>query len=38
MRWVQGIPGVTLKIYTFFKPLDLIRSYGGLKKKKKNSH
>ena len=29
MRWVQGIPGVTLKIYTFFKPMDLSRSYGG---------
>jgi len=28
MRWVQVIPGVTLKSYTFFKPLDLSRSNG----------
>ena len=28
MRWVQVTPGVTLKSYTFFKPLDLSRSNG----------
>ena len=27
-RWVQVTPGVTLKSYTFFKPLDLSRSNG----------
>ena len=26
MRWVQVTPGVTLKSYIFFKPLDLSRS------------
>ena len=26
MRWVQVTPGVILKSYTFFKPLDLSRS------------
>ena len=26
MRWVQVTPGVTIKSYTFFKPLDLSRS------------
>ena len=26
MRWVQVTPSVTLKSYTFFKPLDLSRS------------
>ena len=26
MRWVQVTPGVTLKSYTFFKPLNLSRS------------
>ena len=26
MRWVQVTPGITLKSYTFFKPLDLSRS------------
>ena len=26
MRWVQVTPGVTLKSYTFLKPLDLSRS------------
>ena len=28
MRWVQVTPSVTLKSYTFFKPLDLRRSNG----------
>ena len=28
MRWVQVIPGVTLKSYTFFKSLDLNRFNG----------
>ena len=28
MRWVQATPSVTLKSYTFFKPLDLNRSNG----------
>ena len=28
MRWVQVTPSVTLKSYTFFKPLDLNRSNG----------
>ena len=28
MRWVQVTPGITLKSYTFFKPLDLSRSNG----------
>ena len=28
MRWVQVIPSVTLKSYTFFKPLNLSRSNG----------
>ena len=27
-RWVQVTPGVTLKSYTFSKPLDLSRSNG----------
>ena len=31
MRWVQVTPGVTLKSYTFFKPLDLSRSNGQKK-------
>ena len=31
MRWVQVTPGVTLKSYIFFKPLDLNRS-NSLKK------
>ena len=31
MRWVQVTPGVTLKGYTFFKPLDLNRSNGQKK-------
>ena len=26
MRWVKVTPGVTLKSYTFFKPLNLSRS------------
>ena len=26
MRWVQVTPDVTIKSYTFFKPLDLSRS------------
>ena len=30
-RWVQVTPGVTLKRYTFFKPLDLSRSNGQKK-------
>ena len=34
MRWVQVTHGVTLKSYTFFKPLDLSRSNG----QEKNSH
>ena len=34
MRWVQVTPGVTLKSYTFSKPLDLSRSNG----KKKYTH
>ena len=33
MRWVQVIPGVILKSYTFFKSLDLNRSNGNKKKK-----
>ena len=32
-RWVQVTPGVILKSYTFFKPLDLSRSNGKKKKK-----
>ena len=32
MRWVQVTPNITLKSYTFSKPLDLSRSNG----KKKN--
>ena len=35
MRWVQVIPGVTLKSYTFFKSLDLNRSNSKKKKKRK---
>ena len=31
MRWVQVTPGVTLKSYIFFKPLDLSRSNGKKK-------
>ena len=31
MRWVQVTPDVTLKGYTFFKPLDLSRSNGQKK-------
>ena len=31
MRWVQVTPGVTLKSYTFFKPLDLNKSNGQKK-------
>ena len=31
MRWVQVTPGVTLKSYTFFKPLDLSKSNGKKK-------
>ena len=31
MRWVQYTLGVTLKSYTFFKPLDLSRSNGQKK-------
>ena len=31
IRRVQVTPGVTLKIYTFFKPLDLSRSNGQKK-------
>ena len=31
MRWVQVTPGVTLKSYIFFKPLDLSRSNGQKK-------
>ena len=34
MRWIQVTPDITLKIYTFFKPLDLNRSNG----KKKDPH
>ena len=30
-RWVQVTPGVTLRSYTFFKPLDLSRSNGKKK-------
>ena len=30
-RWVQVTPDVTLKSYTFFKPLDLSRSNGQKK-------
>ena len=30
-RWVQVTPGVTIKSYTFFKPLDLSRSNGKKK-------
>ena len=28
MRWVQVTPGITLKSYTFSKPLDFSRSNG----------
>ena len=38
MRWVQVTPGVTLKSYTFFKSLDLNRSNGKIKKKKKTHY
>ena len=42
MRWVQVTPGVILKSYTFFKPLDLSRSNGKkklkIKKLKKKTH
>ena len=31
MRWIQVTPGITLKSYTFSKPLDLSR-YNGKKK------
>ena len=31
MRWVQVTPGVTLKSYTYFKPLDLSKSNGKKK-------
>ena len=31
MSWVQVTPGVTLKSYTFFKPLDLSK-YNDKKK------
>ena len=31
MRWIQVTPGVTLKSYTFFKPLDLSKSNGPKK-------
>ena len=31
MRWVQVTPSVTLKSYTFSKPLDLSRSNGKKK-------
>ena len=31
MRWVQVTTDVTLKSYTFFKPLDLSRSNGKKK-------
>ena len=31
MRWVQVTPGIILKSYTFFKPLDLSRSNGKKK-------
>ena len=37
MRWVQVTPGVTLKSYTFFKSLDLNRSNGKKKIKKKKT-
>ena len=28
MRWIQVTPGITLKSYTFSKPLDLSKSNG----------
>ena len=31
MKWVQVTPGVTLKSYIFFKPLDLSRPNGQKK-------
>ena len=31
MRWVQVTPGIILKSYTFFKPLDLSKSNGQKK-------
>ena len=34
MKWVQVTFGITLKSYTFFKPLDLSKSNG----KKKDTH
>ena len=34
MKWVQVTFGITLKSYTFFKPLDLSKSNG----KKKDPH